>query len=77
MRELIRSNDVVLLSFAETLLRERGIGHFLADYNMSVVEGSLGVLARRLLVDEDRFEEARRLLCDAGLADELRPAKPA
>lgn len=77
MRELIRSNDAVLLNYAETLLRERGIGHFLADYNMSVVEGSIGILARRLLVDEDRFEEARNLLCDAGLADELRPQNSA
>ncbi len=73
MRELIRSNDAVLLSYAEALLRERGIGHFLADYNMSVLEGSLGVLARRLLVDDDRYDEALRLLRDAGLAGELRP----
>jgi len=73
LRELIRSNDAVLLSYAEALLRERGIGHFLADYNMSVLEGSLGVLARRLLVDDDRYDEALRLLRDAGLAGELRP----
>jgi hypothetical protein len=76
LRELIRSNNAVLLNYAETLLRERGIGHFLADYNMSVLEGSIGVLARRLLVDDERFEEARILMRDAGLADELRPASP-
>jgi hypothetical protein len=74
LRELIRSNDAVLLSYAEMLLRQRGIGHFLADYNMSVVEGSLGILARRLLVEDDRYEEAKRLLGEAGLAGELRPA---
>jgi hypothetical protein len=39
---------------------------------MSVLEGSLGLLPRRLLVDEERAEEARRILTDAGLEAELR-----
>ena len=68
----MRSNDVVAVSFAETLLREAGIASFVADQNMSILEGSVGILQRRLMVDAEREAEARRLLTDAGLGDELR-----
>jgi Putative prokaryotic signal transducing protein len=43
------------------------------DQNMSIIEGSLGVLPRRILVHEDDNREARQILRDAGLAHELRP----
>ncbi|MEZ2129375.1 MULTISPECIES: DUF2007 domain-containing protein [unclassified Sinorhizobium] len=72
MYELIRANDPVLLSFAESLMKDAGIHCLIADQAMSVLEGSLGMLPRRLLVEEDRAEEARRILIDAGLGDELR-----
>lgn len=72
MEELVRTNDPVLISFLESLLGEAGIEHFVADGNMSILEGSLGMLPRRLLVDSDQIEKARRLVTDAGLAHELR-----
>ncbi len=72
MIELIRTNDVVLLSFAESLMKDAGIHCLVADQGMSVLEGSLGMLPRRLLVDEERADEARRILTDAGLGAELR-----
>jgi hypothetical protein len=75
MIELIRTNDVVLLSFAESLMRDAGIVCMIADQSMSVLEGSLGLLPKRLLVAEDRADEARRLLIDAGLEAELRDEK--
>ena len=54
MREFLRSNDAVLISFAQSVLREAGIGSLVADQHMSVVEGSIGAFPRRLLVgDED------------------------
>ena len=71
MIELLRSNDVVLISFAEALLSEAGITHAVVDRNMSVVEGSLGILPRRILVAADQHESARELLAEAGLAREL------
>ena len=74
MQELVRSNDMVLMSFIQTLLDEVGIRHFVADENMSVLEGSIGVLAKRLMVDSDMIERARQLLNDAGVGEELRPA---
>lgn len=76
MEELIRTNDAVVLSFAESLLRDAGIVCFVADQGMSILEGSLGLLPRRLMVDGERASEARRLLTDAGLGDELREAAP-
>ena len=72
MIELIRTNDAVLLSFAESLMKEAGINCFIADQGMSILEGSLGMLPRHFLVESDRADEARRILKDAGLAAELR-----
>ena len=74
MEELIRSNDTVLLSFAESLLKDAGFRAFIADTNMSILEGSAGFIMRRLLVDSADFEEAADLMRDAGLGHELRMA---
>jgi hypothetical protein len=75
MHELIRANDPVLLSYAQSLLKDAEIHCFVADQAMSILEGSLGMLPRRLLVDEEDAARARRILTDAGLADELRIVK--
>ena len=74
MLELIRTNDAVLLSFAESLMRDAGIHCLVADQGMSILEGSLGMLPRRFLVEAERAEEAKRILIDAGLGGELRDA---
>jgi hypothetical protein len=70
--ELLRSNDPVILSFIEALMKEAGIPYQVADQNMSVMEGTLGILPRRVLVDRDREDEARRILREAGLENELK-----
>src|SRR5690606_1252462 len=75
MDEILRTNDVVLISFVETLLKEAGIRYFVADQNMSVIEGSLGILPRRVLVPADDVERTRRLLREAGVGDELEKPK--
>jgi len=67
VQELFRSNDPVLISFVSSLLEEAGIGYAVFDTNMSIVEGSLGVLPRRLMVDSDMIGRARRLMDDAGI----------
>lgn len=71
MREVLRSNDAVVISFAQAVLQELGITNFLADQYMSVVEGSIGAFPRRLLVDSGDCTAARRALTDAGLQDWL------
>lgn len=68
----MRSNDPVALSFAESLMKDAGIFAMIADQGMSVLEGSLGILQRRLMVDGERADEARRILRDAGLGAELK-----
>lgn len=73
MREIVRTNDAVLISTIEALLKSADIPHVVLDQNMSVLEGSLGILPRRVLVPEDRALDARQLLQEAGLSHELRP----
>ena len=72
MRELVRTNDAVLVSAIAALLDGAAIPHLVFDQNMSVLEGSIGILPRRILVAEDQARAARQLLVDAGLAHELR-----
>lgn len=72
MIELLRTNDLVLISRVETILADSGIAVFLADRHMSALEGSLSFLPRRILVDEDEVVRARTILQDAGLGPELR-----
>ncbi len=73
MRELIRTNDAVLISAIEALLNSARIAHMVVDQNMSVLEGSIGIFPRRILVGDDQALQARRLLEDAGFGAELRP----
>ena len=71
--ELVRTNDAVLVSAVGALLDAAYIPHIVLDQNMSVLEGSIGVLPRRILVNECCVDDARELLEDAGLGHELRP----
>lgn len=71
MREILRSNDAVLINFAQSLLRQAGIDTHLADQYMSVVEGSIGAFPRRLLVGDGDWAAARRALGDGGLGEWL------
>ena len=67
MLDILRSNDPVVLSFAQSVLRDARIGSFLADQHMSVVEGSIGAFPRRLQVHADDWTGARQALTEAGL----------
>ena len=75
MKELIRSNDPVLLSFVGALLKEAGIEFIVLDTNMSVMEGSIGILPQRILVQEGSVDRARVLLTEAGVGDDLEREK--
>ncbi len=72
MVEILRTNDLVLISVIESLLRAEGVAFLVADQHMAAVEGSLGFLPRRILVDAREERRARRLLAEAGFAGELR-----
>ena len=68
MRVLLKTNNPVLLNYAEVLLRDAGIAAVVFDAEASVMDGSMGMLPRRLMVDDDDSEQARRIL-KAGLGD--------
>ena len=72
MVKIIRTNDLVLIGFVQSLLEQAEVPVLVADGHMSVLEGSIGAFPRRVLVPEDYGSQARRLLSDAGLAAELR-----
>ena len=67
MKELLRSNDPVLASFVGSLLRDADIEFFRFDENMSVTEGSIGVLPQRFMVSAEDYPRARRILLDADI----------
>jgi hypothetical protein len=73
LREIVRTNDPVLITAIEALLNGAGIKFMILDQNMSVLEGSIGMLPRRVMVPDDNATNARRILLDAGLGHELRP----
>ena len=67
MQELLRSNDLVLLSYVTHLLDEAGIAHIMFDVHTSAVEGSIGILPRRLMVNDDDINAACNLLRNASI----------
>jgi len=72
MQEIVRTNDAVLITAIEALLKSADIVCFVADQNMSVMEGSLGFLPRRILVSDDDRRRATQLLTEAGYGDALK-----
>ena len=65
MKELLRTNDVVRLSWVQALLADAGIRSLVLDQHTSLVEGSIGAIQRRLMVAERDHERARRLIAEA------------
>ncbi len=71
MKELLRTNDPALISFIEATLTGAGIPVIILDANTSIIEGSIGAIPRRIVVQDGRLSAARRALDNVGLADEL------
>ena len=67
MKELFSTNDITQFVYAETILNSNDIVSFTLDENISVLEGSIGILPRRLMVLENDYDEALELLKDFGL----------
>ncbi|WP_420349150.1 DUF2007 domain-containing protein [Pelagibius sp.] len=66
MKELLRTNDMVKLSWLEALLADAGIDILVLDHHTSVMEGSIGILPRRLMVGDQDYERALQVMADAG-----------
>ncbi len=71
MKELLRTTDIVLLSYVNSLLNDACVSVLIADVHVSSVEGSIGAFPRRLLVPAEDWEESVSILTAAGLADHL------
>ena len=72
MKELLRSNDLVEISWVMALLSDVHIPARILDSNSSVIEGSIGAIPRRIVVDDEHLVEARRMLIEAGEAHILK-----
>jgi hypothetical protein len=70
MKELLRTNDAVRLSWAQVRLRDAGIDSLVLDHHASLVDGSIGAIPRRLMVDDRDHPRARALI--AAAEEELR-----
>jgi len=62
MEELLKTTDPTIITAATAYLKGEGIEAIVFDVHMSVLEGSLGILPRRLMVHEDDLIRARRLM---------------
>jgi len=71
MKELLRTNDVVKLSWLTALLSDAGIEALVLDNNTSILEGSAGAIPRRLMVVDEDYQQAKRILIAAGEEKEL------
>jgi len=69
MVELLKSNDLVLISYVLHRLGEEGIDGRVFDEHTSAVEGSLGILPRRVMVEDGDFEKAKRILGNIALTN--------
>ena len=64
MKELLRTTDPTLVAFATALLRAEDITCFDLDVHMNILEGSIGVMPRRLMVADGHLFRARAILRD-------------
>jgi hypothetical protein len=71
MVEIVRTNDIVLMGYLQSLLEDAKIPVLVADTHISALEGMIGAFPRRLLVPDDHERQARRILRDAGFEAEL------
>lgn len=71
LKEVLRTNDPVLISFIEATLEGAGIPVVILDANTSIIEGSIGAIRRRIVVGDEYLATARAVLDKAGLGDEL------
>ncbi|MCF3593358.1 DUF2007 domain-containing protein [Rhodobacteraceae bacterium LMO-12] len=68
MKQLLRTNDPTEIAFVKILLQGEGITAFEMDVNMSVLEGSIGILPRRIMVADAEYDDACKALRDNGIS---------
>jgi hypothetical protein len=68
---ILKTVNPATLNFAQAVLKESDIPFFVMDQNVSIIEGSIGIIPRRLMVVDEDAEDARAALQAAGLGDDL------
>ena len=71
MIAILKTVNPATLNFAQAVLKEADIPFFVMDQNVSIVEGSIGIMPRRLMVVDEDAEDAREALTDAGLGGDI------
>ncbi|MEE9272814.1 MAG: DUF2007 domain-containing protein [Robiginitomaculum sp.] len=71
MKVIIKTNNPVTLSYARSVLKDVDIDSFIMDTHQSILVGALGIVLQRIMVIDEDYVEARRVLIDAGLKGEL------
>ena len=62
MKELIRTNDLILISRIQSILINATIHYELLDVYASTVEGSINAIQKRIVVSNDDFNHSRELI---------------
>ncbi|WP_409433531.1 DUF2007 domain-containing protein [Litorimonas sp. RW-G-Af-16] len=68
---ILKTVNPATLNYVEAVLKEAQIEYFIMDQNVSIIEGSIGVIPRRVMVLADDADDARQALIDADMGDEL------
>lgn len=71
MIAILKTVNPATLNFAQAVLKEADIPFFIMDQNVSIIEGSIGIIPRRIMVVDEDAEEARQALTDAGLGGDI------
>ena len=71
MIAILKTVNPATLNFAQAVLKEANIPFFVMDQNVSIVEGSIGIMPRRLMVVDDDGPDARAALEAAGLGNDI------
>ena len=61
MVELLRTNDLVLISWITSILGEEGIEIIVFDNHMSILEGNAFAIPRRVMVHKDDYTSAKMI----------------
>ena len=71
MIAIIKTNNPVTISYAQSVLNDNDIGWFVADTHASIIEGSIGAIPRRVMVLDEDVIDAKEVLAAAGLEEEF------
>lgn len=71
MKTILKTTNPATLNFAEAILKEADIPAFTMDQHMSMMEGSIGIIPRRIMVVDEDAAEAREALSANGLEEDV------